>query len=149
MWELVITGEPILCVARHPSISSTIVLGLVSLISPMLYRGDYRPYFTYVIYMQNHVIAYTCHGIPYHFMSCCTVYVLRVAVAHNMSHIACCCCISLLMYSSHLISYFFFSIYDPDFKHYAQLHDSDPSTLPSVILGVTNPFFLKAFEKVR
>jgi len=68
----------------HLSLSvgcSQAVLGLMSLIDPLWYQGDFRPYFT---------------------------------------------------------------VYDPDFKHYTQMHDHQ--RLPAVILGVTNPFFLKSFE---
>lgn len=81
-WELVITGEPILVVGHDPQQCSQLVLGLLSLISPLPYCGDYRPYF---------------------------------------------------------------SLYDPDFKHYQAVHDA--GSLSAVILGVNNPFFLKAFEK--
>ena len=84
LWELIITGEPLLVLAKTPALCSNIVLALVSMITPIIYRGDYRPYFT---------------------------------------------------------------IYDPDFKHYTKLHDLDAATLPAVVLGVTNPFFLKALAK--
>lgn len=84
MWELVITGEPILIVSAQPSSCSHIVLGLVSLIHPIQCESDYRPYFT---------------------------------------------------------------LYDHDFKHFSSLHDLNPSNLPPIILGVTNPFFLKSFHR--
>ena len=83
-WELVLSGEAILVVASSPSACSQVVLGLVSLISPIVYRGDYRPYFT---------------------------------------------------------------IYDGDFKYYSQLHDLGKLSSAPVILGVTNPFFLKTMER--
>merc|ERR1719320_1467395 len=66
--------------SQCPEVCTRAVLGIMSLISPVIYGGDFRPYFT---------------------------------------------------------------IYDPDFKHYQELHDH--GTLGSVILGVTNPFFLKAY----
>lgn len=46
LWELVLTGEPLLLLAPHPTICSDAVLGLVSLISPLTYGGDFRPFFT-------------------------------------------------------------------------------------------------------
>lgn len=58
------------------------VLGIMSLISPITYHGDFRPYFT---------------------------------------------------------------VYDDDFKHFCNLHDRD--MLPPLLLGVTNPFFLKVMPK--
>lgn len=82
-WELVITGEPILVVAKDPAWCSQLVLGLVSLIFPLAYGGDYRPYFT---------------------------------------------------------------LYDPDAKVYNSLHDRDPLSLPTVILGINNTFFLKTMS---
>ena len=84
LWELTLTGAPLLVLTRSPASSSSAVLALLSLISPVEYRGDYRPYFT---------------------------------------------------------------IYSADFKHYSQLCDVDPASLPAVLLGVTNPFFLKCCEK--
>ena len=84
LWELTLTGCPLLLLSRSPSACSDSVLALLSLISPVLYRGDYRPYFT---------------------------------------------------------------IYDPDFRHYQSLHDIDVASLPAVMLGVTNPFFLKVLER--
>ena len=84
LWELTLTGAPLLVLTRSPASSSSSVLALLSLISPIEYRGDYRPYFT---------------------------------------------------------------IYSADFKHYSQLCDVDPGSLPAVMLGVTNPFFLKCCEK--
>jgi hypothetical protein len=81
LWELVLTGEPILLVSPTPSQCSDAVIALVSLISPLRYCGDYRPYFT---------------------------------------------------------------IHDSDFKNFTQ--PSSPDTIPSLILGVTNPFFLKVLS---
>lgn len=82
LWELVLTGEPLLIVSPSPPQCSDAVIGLVSLISPLRYCGDYRPYFT---------------------------------------------------------------IHDSDFKTYTQ-SPSDTAKLPSLILGVTNPFFFKALS---
>ena len=84
LWELTLTGAPLIVLTRSPASSSSAVLALLSLLSPIEYRGDYRPYFT---------------------------------------------------------------IYSADFKHYSQLCDVDPASLPAVLLGVTNPFFLKCCEK--
>lgn len=46
LWELVLIGEPLLVMSPSPPQCSDAVLGLVSLISPLRYCGDYRPYFT-------------------------------------------------------------------------------------------------------
>ncbi|XP_064604791.1 LOW QUALITY PROTEIN: protein DENND6A-like [Liolophura sinensis] len=46
LWELVITGEPIAVMAASPSVTSAAVQALVSLISPLKFCSDYRPYFT-------------------------------------------------------------------------------------------------------
>jgi hypothetical protein len=84
-WELIMTGEPLLVIASSPAVCSHLVLSLVSLISPVHCKSDYRPYFT---------------------------------------------------------------IYDQDFKHFNAVHDiSGGNSLPSIILGVTNPFFLKSLHK--
>lgn len=74
-----ITGEPILVLSDSPMICSNAVLAIVSLISPVEYTGDIRPYFT---------------------------------------------------------------IFDPDFRD-IQTH-TENRTLGPMIIGVTNPFFLKA-----
>lgn len=82
LWELALTGQPLLIIASSAQECSHAVLGIMSLISPITYHGDFRPYFT---------------------------------------------------------------IYDDDFKHFCNLHDRD--MLPPLILGVTNPFFLKVMTK--
>jgi hypothetical protein len=41
----------------------------------------------------------------------------------------------------------FFTIADADFRHFQQLHDH-ASLNTALIIGVTNPFFLKAFDNV-
>jgi hypothetical protein len=82
LWELALTGKPMLVIATTAEECSYGVLGIMSLISPMTYCGDFRPYFT---------------------------------------------------------------IYDHDFKHFCDLHDHD--MLPPLMLGVTNPFFLKVMPK--
>lgn len=46
LWELVLAGEPLVVMAASPSITSTTVQSLVSLISPLKFCSDYRPYFT-------------------------------------------------------------------------------------------------------
>ncbi|KAJ3328704.1 Protein dennd6a [Blyttiomyces sp. JEL0837] len=45
-WELMMLGEPILVVAETPKGSSDVVWGLVELIKPIPFGGDFRPYFT-------------------------------------------------------------------------------------------------------
>ncbi|XBI70681.1 hypothetical protein VPH35_065100 [Triticum aestivum] len=46
LWELMVVGEPILVVAPSPPQCSEAVAGLVSLVAPILYSVDFRPYFT-------------------------------------------------------------------------------------------------------
>ncbi|KAL3638577.1 hypothetical protein CASFOL_017948 [Castilleja foliolosa] len=46
LWELVLVGEPILIIAPTPPQCCEAVAGLVSLIAPLLYSVDFRPYFT-------------------------------------------------------------------------------------------------------
>ena len=46
MWELAITGQPILVMGPSPDICGDAVLAIVSLVSPLEYCADFRPYFT-------------------------------------------------------------------------------------------------------
>ncbi|XP_044740798.1 protein DENND6A [Chrysoperla carnea] len=46
LWELVLTAEPLIVFAANPTLCSQTVLALVGMISPLVYSGDYRPYFT-------------------------------------------------------------------------------------------------------
>ncbi|KAI6187152.1 UDENN domain-containing protein [Aphelenchoides besseyi] len=46
LWELVIIGESIIVITPNPSFSSEIVQSLVSLIWPIRYYGDFRPFMT-------------------------------------------------------------------------------------------------------
>uniref|UniRef100_A0A8R1XUC9 UDENN domain-containing protein n=1 Tax=Onchocerca volvulus TaxID=6282 RepID=A0A8R1XUC9_ONCVO len=46
LWELVLTGEPVVVLAQNPSECSTFVQSLTSLIWPLRYSSDYRPFFT-------------------------------------------------------------------------------------------------------
>lgn len=46
LWELVLTAEPIVVMASSPAVSSQMVQALVSMIMPLMYYADYRPYFT-------------------------------------------------------------------------------------------------------
>ncbi|KAE9414023.1 hypothetical protein Angca_008513, partial [Angiostrongylus cantonensis] len=79
LWELVLIGEPLLVMASTPQRCSSIVQALVSLITPLKYYNDYRPFFT---------------------------------------------------------------IHDSEFKEYS----AKGRAPPRVILGVTNPFFIKALD---
>lgn len=79
LWELVLTGEPLVVMAASPSVTSAAVQALISLIGPQKYCSDYRPYFT---------------------------------------------------------------IHDSEFKEYT----TKTQAPPSVILGVTNPFFAKTLQ---
>ncbi|XP_059488518.1 protein DENND6A isoform X2 [Neocloeon triangulifer] len=79
LWELVLTAEPIIVMAPSPTVCSEMVYSLVSMIVPLLYCADYRPFFT---------------------------------------------------------------IHDSEFKEYT----ANTHAPPSVILGVTNPFFAKTLQ---
>ncbi|KAL3851740.1 hypothetical protein ACJMK2_015454 [Sinanodonta woodiana] len=46
LWELVLACEPLVVMAALPTVASTTVQALISLISPLQYCTDYRPYFT-------------------------------------------------------------------------------------------------------
>lgn len=46
LWELLLIGEPILVIAPTPPQCCEAVAGLVSLVAPLLYSVDFRPYFT-------------------------------------------------------------------------------------------------------
>lgn len=80
LWELVLTAEPLVIMASTPTISSATVQYLTSIIYPLSYCADYRPYYT---------------------------------------------------------------IHDSDFK---DITGSNSSALPNIMLGVTNPFFIKALD---
>uniref|UniRef100_A0A5S6Q228 UDENN domain-containing protein n=1 Tax=Trichuris muris TaxID=70415 RepID=A0A5S6Q228_TRIMR len=81
LWELVLLGEPIVVMGPFPDVVSSIVQALVSLIWPLRYCCDFRPYFT---------------------------------------------------------------VQDGDFKEF--VHPKGAAAPPNVILGTTNPFFIKALE---
>ncbi|KAL9649368.1 hypothetical protein ABK040_016195 [Willaertia magna] len=80
-WELVLTGEPLLILSPTPTQCCVSIFSLVSLIAPIPYGGDIRPYFT----------------------------------VHNQ-----------------------------DFKYFSQMGGHHGFT--SAMIGVTNPFFIKAYE---
>ncbi|CAH3025106.1 unnamed protein product [Porites evermanni] len=46
LWELALTNEPLVVMAPSPTICSETVQALTSLISPLHYCSDYRPFFT-------------------------------------------------------------------------------------------------------
>uniref|UniRef100_T1IWF4 UDENN domain-containing protein n=1 Tax=Strigamia maritima TaxID=126957 RepID=T1IWF4_STRMM len=46
LWELVITAEPIVVMASSPTVCSEMVQALTSMIWPLKYCGDFRPFFT-------------------------------------------------------------------------------------------------------
>uniref|UniRef100_A0A0K0EH32 UDENN domain-containing protein n=1 Tax=Strongyloides stercoralis TaxID=6248 RepID=A0A0K0EH32_STRER len=46
LWEIVLTGDPLIVMAPSPAICAPLTEALVSLIHPLQYSGDYRPYFT-------------------------------------------------------------------------------------------------------
>ncbi|CAB0008452.1 unnamed protein product [Nesidiocoris tenuis] len=46
LWELVLIGEPIVVMASSPETCSQMVHALVTMIMPLIYCGEHRPYFT-------------------------------------------------------------------------------------------------------
>jgi hypothetical protein len=46
LWELVLCARPILCYGTSPEAASSAVLALVSLVNPISYAGDFRPFIT-------------------------------------------------------------------------------------------------------
>uniref|UniRef100_A0A0K2TCP5 Protein FAM116Alike [Megachile rotundata] n=1 Tax=Lepeophtheirus salmonis TaxID=72036 RepID=A0A0K2TCP5_LEPSM len=46
LWELVLTGEPLVVMAGAPSLTSSAVQHLTSIIHPLAYCADYRPFYT-------------------------------------------------------------------------------------------------------
>lgn len=46
LWEMALVGEPLLVVAPSPSETSSTVAAIASLIAPLPYSGDFRPYYT-------------------------------------------------------------------------------------------------------
>ncbi|XP_003747684.1 protein DENND6A [Galendromus occidentalis] len=46
LWELVITCEPIIVMANSPCICAELVQALISLVWPLKFSSDYRPFFT-------------------------------------------------------------------------------------------------------
>ncbi|KAJ2061367.1 hypothetical protein GGI17_003133 [Coemansia sp. S146] len=74
-WELMILGEPLVVLADTPSRCSEAVVGLVDIIFPITYCGDYRPYFTIqdpdfrAIVSKTHVPTNTVVGVSNPFFS--------------------------------------------------------------------------------
>lgn len=83
LWELLLIGEPILIIGPTPPQCSEAVASLVSLVAPLLFSVDFRPYFT---------------------------------------------------------------IHDPEFAYLNSLQEGD--TVPPIVLGVTNLFFLKSLRNI-
>ena len=46
LWEIMLLNEPIMVMGPSPGSCSSAVAGLLSLISPLVYSSDFRPYFT-------------------------------------------------------------------------------------------------------
>ncbi|XP_064512913.1 protein DENND6B isoform X2 [Pseudopipra pipra] len=46
LWELMLLGEPMVVMAPSPTVSSEMVLALTSVLAPLRYCCDFRPYFT-------------------------------------------------------------------------------------------------------
>ncbi|XP_059613940.1 protein DENND6B [Phlebotomus argentipes] len=61
LWELIITGEPIVVMASSPTDCSHLVHCLTSMIAPLVYSGEARPYFTI---HDSEFREFTSHGAP-------------------------------------------------------------------------------------
>lgn len=84
LWELVLTAEPIVVIGSSPAHTSHMVQSLVSLIAPLEYCSESRPYFT---------------------------------------------------------------IHDSEFKEFTREHATKATNpLPGIMIGVTNPFFVKLLK---
>ncbi|KAF0697775.1 Aste57867_11568 [Aphanomyces stellatus] len=81
LWQLAITGESLLIASPNSRVCSQAVLAFTSLLAPVPFHGDFRPYFT---------------------------------------------------------------LYETDFNIMQKLHESQ--TLPTTVVGTTNPFFLKSLK---
>merc|ERR1719400_1784717 len=46
IWELVLTAEPLVVMASNPTVCSSTVQYLTSIIYPLSYCADYRPFYT-------------------------------------------------------------------------------------------------------
>ncbi|KAI9471159.1 hypothetical protein BX667DRAFT_472399, partial [Coemansia mojavensis] len=68
-WELMILGEPLVVLADSPARCSDAIVGLVDIIYPIRYCGDWRPYFTIqdpdlrAIVSKSHVPPNTVVGV--------------------------------------------------------------------------------------
>ncbi|EGG15703.1 hypothetical protein DFA_10545 [Cavenderia fasciculata] len=109
LWEMVLLNHPIIVMSPSPPISSDCVLALISLISPLNYTGDYRPYFTI---HDPDFQKFTATNSTFH----------KHSSSNNNNNTT--------SSSSEEVDC-------------AELHNNINGT-PSTILGVTNPFFLKA-----
>jgi hypothetical protein len=58
LWELVITGQPVMIMAPSPERCGDAILALVSLIAPLEYCADYRPFFTLYDADFQQIVAY-------------------------------------------------------------------------------------------
>lgn len=56
LYELILLGEPILILSNSPAKGSNIVLQAASLLTPLKYGGDARPYFTIYDYDYGHFL---------------------------------------------------------------------------------------------
>ncbi|KAJ1821779.1 hypothetical protein LPJ75_000629, partial [Coemansia sp. RSA 2598] len=74
-WELMILGESLVVLADTPSRCSEAIVGLVDIIFPITYCGDYRPYFTIqdpdfrAVVSKTHVPPNTVVGVSNPFFS--------------------------------------------------------------------------------
>ena len=46
LWEIALTNSPLMVMADSPEYCSSLVFGAISLISPLDFTADFRPYFT-------------------------------------------------------------------------------------------------------
>ena len=46
LWELILTAEPLVVMASNPALCSSTVQYLTTLIYPLNYAADYRPFYT-------------------------------------------------------------------------------------------------------
>ena len=117
LWELAITGQPILVQGQNPELVSDAVMCIVGLISPLCFGGDYRPYFS--LYDPDFKEVRALALFPARVSHGVTTLLCRRCAGLLLAH----CCPCQLCDSSRSGSF------------------SSP-----VIIGSTNPFLTKCFE---
>ncbi|MGH0123647.1 UNVERIFIED_CONTAM: hypothetical protein FKN15_012787 [Acipenser sinensis] len=145
LWELVLLGESLVVMAPSPAESSETVLALVSCIAPLKYCSDFRPYFTIhdsefkeyttrtqappsvILGVTNPFFAKTLQHWPH---------IIRIGNMKQAGTVA--ASGALQLHPGHRSK--------TDTFPFSGLNKVLSFLSPSVILGVTNPFFAKTLQ---